>query len=135
LIDGGGILKSLNKPQQRAVLAALASKDYSLLKGLPGTGKTQTLVALIRLFLLLKKSILITSHTHSAVDNLLVRLMEHQVKFLRLGSQDRIKSCLTESSEKFLTANCKSPEELHQVYKQYVSCDARTWFEVEEFNF
>lgn len=35
---GRSILKKLNVCQQRAVLRALAAKDYFLIKGMPGTG-------------------------------------------------------------------------------------------------
>lgn len=35
---GTKLMKSLNIQQQRAVLRALAAKDYALLQGLPGTG-------------------------------------------------------------------------------------------------
>lgn len=97
--SGQQILASLNKPQRQAVLQALACENYMLLKGLPGTGKTQTLVALVQLLLLLNKTVLITCHTHSAVDNILVRLMAKKLKFLRLGSVSRIHPALRAYSE------------------------------------
>lgn len=116
---GVDILNSLNKVQQKAVLKALTSDDYMLLKGLPGTGKTHTLVVLIRLFVMIGQSVLITSHTHSAVDNVLIRLKD-QLKFMRLGSLSRIAPVLHSHSESVLTENCKTPEELNMVYNQYV---------------
>lgn len=120
---GMHILKSLNSDQRTAVLKALTANDYLLLKGLPGTGKTQTLAALIRLLVLMKQSVLITSHTHSAVDNVLVRLMksDRELKFLRLGSSKRIRADLNEHSEGFYTQNCESPDELKTIYEQFVS--------------
>ena len=78
--SGQQILVSLNKPQRQAVLQALACENYMLLKGLPGTGKTQTLVALVQLLILLNKTVLITCHTHSAVDNILVKLLAKNLK-------------------------------------------------------
>ncbi|XP_026684621.1 uncharacterized protein LOC103516415 [Diaphorina citri] len=45
--------------------------------------KSSTLACLIELFVRLKLSVLVTSHTHSAVDNLLIRLID-RVPFLRL---------------------------------------------------
>lgn len=89
-----------------------------LIKGLPGTGKTQTLVTLIRLLTMLKKSVLITSHTNSAVDNILLRLMEHDVKFMRLGSAQRIHEKLRDYRESFLIENCKTGEDLQKVYDE-----------------
>lgn len=120
---GKSILMSLNANQRSAVLKALTANEYLLLKGLPGTGKTQTLVALIQLLVLMEKSVLITSHTHSAVDNLLMRLRkcDNQIKFMRLGSMHRVHPDLRDCSEEFHTSNCKSPDELADIYKQFVS--------------
>ncbi|KAI8442227.1 hypothetical protein MSG28_005804 [Choristoneura fumiferana] len=68
---GTKLMKSLNIQQQRAVLRALAAKDYALLQGLPGTGKTQTISVLIQMLVALKQRVLVTAHTHSAVDTVL----------------------------------------------------------------
>uniref|UniRef100_G3W9L6 DNA replication ATP-dependent helicase/nuclease DNA2 n=1 Tax=Sarcophilus harrisii TaxID=9305 RepID=G3W9L6_SARHA len=40
------ILKGLNKPQRQAMKKVLLSKDYTLIVGMPGTGKTTTICAL-----------------------------------------------------------------------------------------
>ncbi|XP_042223587.1 DNA replication ATP-dependent helicase/nuclease DNA2-like, partial [Homarus americanus] len=71
---GKHILKSLNKSQQRAVLKTLMAESYILLKGYPGTGKTSTIVSLVRLMVSLGLSVLLTSYTHTAVDNILLKL-------------------------------------------------------------
>lgn len=115
-------MKALNPVQRVAVVKALTVNDYLLLKGLPGTGKTQTLTAIIRLYVMMGKSVLITSHTNSAVDNLLMRLLnsDSTMKFMRLGSLSRTKQELIEYSESRLTANCRTPEELTAVYNSYV---------------
>lgn len=121
--DGKSILLTLNQNQRTAVLKALTANEYLLLKGLPGTGKTQTLAALIRLFVMMDKSILITSHTHSAVDNVLIRLLKSDpnIRFLRLGSMKRIRNELKEHSEEFYTQKCQSPDELTAIYEKFVS--------------
>uniref|UniRef100_A0A670IW97 DNA replication ATP-dependent helicase/nuclease DNA2 n=1 Tax=Podarcis muralis TaxID=64176 RepID=A0A670IW97_PODMU len=41
------ILKGLNKPQKQAMKQVLLSKDYTLIVGMPGTGKTTTICALV----------------------------------------------------------------------------------------
>ena len=43
---------------------------------LHATGKTSTIVALIKVLKELRKSVLLTSYTHSAVDNVLVKLKQ-----------------------------------------------------------
>lgn len=65
------------------------------------------------------KSVLITSHTHSAVDNLLLRLKDFKLPFLRLGSAARVNSQLKEYTETILTANCKTEAELSKLYDSY----------------
>ena len=120
--EGLKILLELNEIQRNAVIKSLTTNNYLLIKGLPGTGKTQTLVALIRLFYLLNQKILITSHTHSAVDNLLKRLKNYDIKFLRIGSVARIDSTLIDYSDEMLIQKCKTPEELQAAYKEFVSC-------------
>lgn len=135
--SGERILKSLNPDQCNAVMKALTANEYLLLKGLPGTGKTQTLAALIRLLVLMKKSVLVTSHTHSAVDNVLVRLMksDRDLKFLRLGSNKRIHAELRDHSEDFYTQNCSSPDELATIYAQFVSARDKKIIILNEFEF
>uniref|UniRef100_A0A1I8PCE9 DNA replication ATP-dependent helicase/nuclease n=1 Tax=Stomoxys calcitrans TaxID=35570 RepID=A0A1I8PCE9_STOCA len=117
--EGAEILKQLNSVQRAAVLKALTTQSFMLIKGLPGTGKTQTLVAIIRLLYLMGKSIVITSHTHSAVDNLLLRLKPHNVPFLRLGNGARVNPQLHESCESTLVANCHTEHELNEFYNSY----------------
>ncbi|KAK3590495.1 hypothetical protein CHS0354_015484 [Potamilus streckersoni] len=84
------ILKPLNKPQKTAILKVLMSKDYVLIKGYPGTGKTSTIVSLVKALYTLGLSVLLTSYTHSAVDNILLKLLKDNVKFVRLGRTSRI---------------------------------------------
>lgn len=121
--SGRSILNELNPIQRSAVLKALTVNDYLLLKGLPGSGKTQTLTAIIRLHVMMGKSVLITSHTNSAVDNVLIRMMksDSSIKFMRLGSVSRMKPELAEFSESHLTAGCRNVEELSAVFNSYVS--------------
>lgn len=84
-------------------------------------GKTATIIALIELLVELGNSVLITSHTHAAVDNVCVRLKKQGVKVLRLGAVGRIHSEIQTMSEYELTKNCKTPEQLEQVYANAVS--------------
>lgn len=74
------IIKPLNMFQRKAVLKAVICEDYCLIKGLPGTGKTSVIVALIRVAVKLGKSVLLTSYTHSAFDNVLLKLLISYMK-------------------------------------------------------
>jgi DNA replication ATP-dependent helicase Dna2 len=69
----------------------------------------------------LGQTVLLTSHTHSAVDNILLKLAARNVDFLRLGSSGRIHPQIRAKSEAVLTASCASPAELEALYNGKVS--------------
>jgi AAA domain len=68
----------------------ITSKDYSLLLGMPGTGKTSTVSFIVRLLLARGATVLVTSYTHSAVDTLLLRLLSEGVPCLRIGASPAV---------------------------------------------
>uniref|UniRef100_A0AC35FII6 DNA replication ATP-dependent helicase/nuclease n=1 Tax=Panagrolaimus sp. PS1159 TaxID=55785 RepID=A0AC35FII6_9BILA len=70
------IVKKLSVTQAKAVIKALAAKDYLLIQGFPGSGKTSTIVGLVHCLVALGKTVLLTAYTNSAVDNMLLRLKE-----------------------------------------------------------
>ncbi|KAM3964002.1 LOW QUALITY PROTEIN: DNA replication helicase/nuclease 2 [Aphomia sociella] len=112
---GAKLMRSLNIQQQRAVLKALSANDYALLQGLPGTGKTQTISVLIQMLVGLKQRVLVTAHTHSAVDTVLCRLPT-SIQVMRLGSEARVATQLSSRCEQRLTADCHTPQELDTLY-------------------
>ncbi|XP_030628088.1 DNA replication ATP-dependent helicase/nuclease DNA2 [Chanos chanos] len=84
------ILRGLNKPQKQAMKKVLLSKDYTLIVGMPGTGKTTTICTLVRILHACGFSVLLTSYTHSAVDNILLKLKKFKIGFLRLGRVQKV---------------------------------------------
>ena len=60
------------------------AKDYLLIKGYPGTGKTTTIASLIAILVKLDKKVLFTSFTNSAVDNLLLKFISDVTKMFIL---------------------------------------------------
>lgn len=115
-------LGDLNNIQQKAVARTITANDYVLIKGLPGTGKTQTLTSVIHMFKLLKKSVLITSHTHSAVDNVLRRLIPMDIKFMRIGDPLKVAEDVRPYCASTLTKDCRTPDDIRNIYNAYVSC-------------
>ena len=85
---------TLNVDQRAAVKKVLSAKDYALVLGMPGTGKTTTIAHLIRALIADGKSILLTSYTHSAVDNILLKVRaaegDKTPAILRLGAVAKI---------------------------------------------
>ncbi|GAA6054516.1 hypothetical protein JCM3770_005824 [Rhodotorula araucariae] len=66
--------ESLNASQREAVDFALSSEEVALIWGPPGTGKTQTLVEVIRQLVRADQRVLVCGASNLAVDNLLARL-------------------------------------------------------------
>ena len=110
------LLKRLNKEQQRAVLRCVMSSDYTLIHGFPGTGKSVCVVSLVQVLVKLGQSVFITSYTHSALDNILLRLKPLGVDFLRLGRNSRIHPDLLEYSDETLTKNITKINDLSEFY-------------------
>lgn len=117
---GRKILQPLNSYQREALMAVIKSDDYVLIKGMPGTGKTQTIVALIEMLTHLGHSVLITAHTHMAVDNILLKLEAKDIDFLRLGSRLRINEALNHRTDFKLIQQCDTPEQLEALYLKKV---------------
>lgn len=101
--------------QQNAIKRLLTATDYMLIKGMPGTGKTQTIVALVELLQKLGMTVLITAHTNTAVDNILLKLEKRGIDFLRLGSVIKAHPKLRAKSEEYLQNGCQSPEDLERL--------------------
>ncbi|KAH0623512.1 hypothetical protein JD844_006339 [Phrynosoma platyrhinos] len=112
------ILKGLNKPQKQAMKQVLLSKDYTLIVGMPGTGKTTTICALVRILYACGFSVLLTSFTHTAVDNILLKLARFKVGFLRLGRVQKIHPDIRKfTEEEICRSNCiKSVADLEELY-------------------
>ena len=67
---------ALNPGQQEAVLKAIRAKDYLLILGVPGSGKTTALSFLARALIAKGKRVMIAAYTNAAVDNLLLKLRD-----------------------------------------------------------
>lgn len=78
-------LGDMNSDQRAAVEKIMAAQDYALVLGMPGTGKTTTIAHIIRALVAKGKSVLLTSYTHTAVDNILLKIRNAGFDVLRLG--------------------------------------------------
>ncbi|XP_037549479.1 DNA replication ATP-dependent helicase/nuclease DNA2 [Nematolebias whitei] len=113
------ILKGLNKPQKQAMKKVLLSKDYTLIVGMPGTGKTTTICTLVRILHACGFSVLLTSYTHSAVDNILLKLKRFRVGFLRLGQRQKVHpDILPYTEESVREKGVHTLSELEQLYNK-----------------
>lgn len=80
----------LNSTQHHALRKVLTARDYALILGMPGTGKTTTVAAIIDVLVGRGKTVLLASYTHSAVDSILMKLGGAGYRVLRLGSLDKV---------------------------------------------
>lgn len=85
-------LANINIDQRRAIEKVMSAQDYALVLGMPGTGKTTTIAHIIRALVSQRKSVLLTSYTHTAVDNILLKLRDDKIPILRLGAIAKVNS-------------------------------------------
>nr|F6QXW0.1 RecName: Full=DNA replication ATP-dependent helicase/nuclease DNA2; AltName: Full=DNA replication ATP-dependent helicase-like homolog; Includes: RecName: Full=DNA replication nuclease DNA2; Includes: RecName: Full=DNA replication ATP-dependent helicase DNA2 [Xenopus tropicalis] len=101
------ILKGLNKPQKQAMKRVLLSKDYTLIVGMPGTGKTTTICTLVStLHLKTCTSCLVDDHREAAGTH---RSHRHSKGTVNLGKQKRQHRVTSTTSS--TSAKCRSKTE------------------------
>lgn len=84
----------LNAPQRAAVARALAARDVALIHGPPGTGKTRTLVEVIRQAVARGERVLASAASNAAVDTLAERLVLAGLSVVRTGHPARVAPAL-----------------------------------------
>lgn len=90
LRDGPPIDGTLNPPQRDAVERALRVSTIHLIHGPPGTGKTRTLVEVIRQWAARGARILVCAPSNGAVDHLVEGLDARGLDPIRLGHPSRV---------------------------------------------
>lgn len=96
---------TLNPSQRAAVQFALAATDVAIIHGPPGTGKTTTLVELIRQAVERGARVLACAPSNTAVDNLFEKLLASGEKVIRLGHPARVSPALREQTLDMLVEN------------------------------
>ena len=90
---------TLNKSQRTAIKQALTTKDFYLIHGPFGTGKTTTLTELILQMNKSNQKILVTAESNIAVDNLLKKVSKtKKEQIIRLGQLQRIEQSVRQYS-------------------------------------
>ena len=93
----------LNDMQKRAIGHSIGTKNFHLIVGPPGTGKTYVIAETVRQLVKRgRRKILITAYTNLAVDNMIDAISrDKDVKLVRIGSYEKtnakIRECHIES--------------------------------------
>ena len=88
--DQPDIDTGLNQTQRQAVRFALSARDVALIHGPPGTGKTTTVVEVIRRGVRRGQKVLACAPSNMAVDNIFERLVAAGERAVRLGHPARV---------------------------------------------
>ena len=110
---------ALNVDQKQAIAKVMSAKDYALVLGMPGTGKTTTIAHIIRALTAQGKSVLLSSYTHTAVDNILLKFRNENIRVLRIGAPAKIHPEVQQFAY-LASAPKKSFEELKEMYESQV---------------
>ncbi|KAF9580370.1 hypothetical protein BGW38_003017, partial [Lunasporangiospora selenospora] len=124
---------TLNPSQQEAVRFALSAEQVALIHGPPGTGKTFTLVELVRQLVLQKKRILVCGPSNLSVDNLVERLSSHRLQIVRAGHPARLLPSVLDHSLDILSRTSDQGrivsdirEELDETFRKIQKCKFRS---------
>lgn len=80
-----------NPAQARAVGLAFGAEQLACIQGPPGTGKTRVLSLIVRLMIERGERVLVTSHTHMAINNALNKIQAQGVPTVKVGRDTQCK--------------------------------------------
>lgn len=108
----------LNVDQHQAIEKVMSAQDYALVLGMPGTGKTTTIAHIIRALISQGKSVLLTSYTHTAVDNILLKIRDDNIPILRLGAPSKVHPDVQQFADLAGSSTAKTMEQLRASYEE-----------------
>lgn len=117
LVEFSEILKNLNAEQIHAIIKILNCQDYQLVMGVPGSGKSTTIAALLEILAKLKKRVLIATSTNLALDNILRKLVPRNIKFIRIAFS---KDSVLPEIQPFIASKLQSQYQSYNAYLEFL---------------
>jgi superfamily I DNA and/or RNA helicase len=114
----GGLDAALNEVQLEAVQFAMSARDVGLIHGPPGTGKTTTVVEVIRQAVRRGRKVLACAPSNLAVDNIFERLLGIGERVVRLGHPARVLPELREHTLDLLVERHRDVQLARKLVKQ-----------------
>jgi len=112
----------LNNSQTTAINLVHKAKDIAIIHGPPGTGKTTTLVESIKQTLNYEKQVLVCAPSNAAVDLLVEKLHDKELKVVRIGHPARVTEEILDLTIDAKIANHNSYKTLRAIKKQSNEC-------------
>ncbi|WP_018342126.1 AAA domain-containing protein [Cytophaga aurantiaca] len=81
---------TLDDSQKKAWLKAIQAKDIAIIHGPPGTGKTTTIVEIVKTLVEKGERVLVCASSNAAVDVLTERIANRGIPVVRLGNPSKI---------------------------------------------
>jgi DNA replication ATP-dependent helicase Dna2 len=103
--ERAALARGFNATQAQAVGLALGAEQVACIQGPPGTGKTAVLALAVRLMVERGEQVLVTSHTHMAINNALNKAAAEGMPVAKIGAH---------SQRKGLDANVPCHDDLAQ---------------------
>ncbi|KAI9271312.1 DNA replication factor Dna2-domain-containing protein [Sporodiniella umbellata] len=104
----------LNTDQRNVLTKVLQAKDYKLILGMPGTGKTTTTAEIIKYLVGMGKTVLVAAFTHNALDNVLCKVKAQGIDLVRIGPSNRVMASLRDCDLYQLPPLVQDSEALHE---------------------
>ena len=108
----------LNESQIEAVQFGLSARDFAIIHGPPGTGKTTTVAELIRQAVLRGERVLACAPSNTGVDNLLEKLIGLGVHAVRIGHPARVHELLQHHTLDSLADSDPAMKLVRQMHKE-----------------
>ncbi|CAL8129629.1 unnamed protein product [Orchesella dallaii] len=114
------IVKDLNAEQMRIIWKSTVSDSFLFVEGTPGSGKTASIVRLLRALVHAQKTVLVVSHNDMTLECILKKFQDHYKNFIKISSSSAADACLRPYTTKEVSKAADSIASLTELYNKPV---------------